>query len=302
MPNTKEIQNRMSSIKDTMKITNAMYLISSTKLKKAKRDVENTEPYFYNLHYAITRMLRHMPDIQHRYFDNSDTYTKKEEKKKGYLVITGDKGMAGAYNHNVLKQMEELVREDENAKIFVVGEMGRHYCLTHGYPIEEAFHYTVQNPTLHRARNIARRLVELYKKHEVDEVSIIFTKMDGAVTTETEVDQLLPLQKVRFEGSNKLPPGVVADEFLLFPTAEAIMDNLVPNYITGFIFGALVEAYCSEQNSRMMAMDAANKSAGDMLHELEVQYNRVRQAAITQEITEVISGAKALKKKKQQAR
>lgn len=302
MPNTKEIQNRMSSIKDTMKITNAMYLISSTKLKKARKDVENTEPYFYNLHYAITRMLRHMPDIQHMYFDNSDRYTQNKQKKKGYLVITGDKGMAGAYNHNVLKQAEELIRQEKDAKIFVVGEMGRHYCMTHGFPVEEAFHYTVQNPTLHRARNIARRLVELYKTHELDEVSIIFTKMDGAVTTATEVDQLLPLQKMRFEGIHNLPIGVTQDEFLMFPTPEAILDNMVPDYITGFIFGALVEAYCSEQNSRMMAMDAANKSAGAMLHELEVQYNRVRQAAITQEITEVISGAKALKKKKKQSR
>ena len=139
-------------------------------------------------------------------------------------------------------------------------------------------------------------MLELFESGELDEVYVIYTKMENAVQAETEIQQLLPLKKAAFTG--KLPAGVPLEETAFSPSGEVVMDYIVPNYVFGFLFGALVESYCSEQNSRMMAMEGATNSANDMLRELSVAYNRARQAAITQEITEVVSGAKAQKKRR----
>lgn len=294
MANAREIQSRMKSIQDTMKITNAMYMISSSKLKKAKQSLAATEPYFYALQMAIGRILRHMPDIHNVYFDEREHIAEKD-RKKGYIVVTADKGLAGAYNHNVIKMAEEHLGEGEHPLLFVLGELGRHYFTKQKMPIEETFHYTVQNPSMNRARNIAERILALYEEGKLDDVYIIYTKMTGPVQTETEMLQLLPLKQTEF---GHAPLGVPLEEIVMKPSAEAVMNNIVPNYVAGFIYGALVECFASEHNSRMMAMEAATKSAKDMLRELEIEFNRVRQAAITQEITEVISGAKAQKRKK----
>ena len=132
--------------------------------------------------------------------------------------------------------------------------------------------------------------------NEVDEIDIVYTKMENAFLVETEVLKLLPLDKEDFESA--VPVDVYQEELKAEPSLESVLDHMVPNYVTGFVYGALVESYASEQNSRMMAMEAASKSAKEMLQLLQVEYNRVRQAAITQEITEVISGAKAQKRKK----
>lgn len=302
MASITEIRNRMNSIQDTMKITKAMYMISSTKLRKAKQNLEDDEPYFYGLQSGISRVLRHMPEFQHIYFDNRDKDLRETYKNKGYLVITADKGMAGAYNHNVLKMTQELIANEEHYKLFVVGELGRQYFAQHDIPVTENFYYTAQNPTLHRARMIAERIIQMYLEEELDEVYIVYTKMGRGNVEENECYQILPLQHEDFQ--TKMPTDVqlemYQEEFVLSPSPEAIIDAIVPNYLTGFVYGALIESFCCEQNARMMAMDAATKSAEDMLKDLSVQYNRVRQSAITQEITEVCGGANALKRKKKQ--
>ena len=162
--------------------------------------------------------------------------------------------------------------------------------------IYKEFRYTVQNPTLHRARSIRNEILSHYLDGELDKIFIVFTKQVNAMKEEAEVMQLLPLKKADYK--MELPPGITVSELLLRPSPNEVMDKIVPNYIVGFIYGALVEAYCSEQSARMTAMESATSSAKDMLHELDVLYNRVRQAAITQEITEVIGGVRAQKKKK----
>lgn len=297
MANAKEIQDRMKSINDTLKITNAMYMISSSKLKKSKKMLSDTEPYFFTLQSEMSRILRHLPDIEDIYFKTNEE-KKPEERMVGYIVITADKGLAGSYNHKVLKLAEEHLKAHKNNKLFVLGELGRHYFEQRGIEIDKQFHYTVQNPTLNRARNIAEELLELYRKEELDEVYIIYTSMVNAIQEETQIRQLLPLKKASF--NVKLPADIPMEELALKPSPEAVMDRIVPDYVVGFIYGALVESYSCEQNARMMAMEAATKSAKDMLHELDILYNRARQAAITQEITEVIAGAKAQKRKKRQ--
>ena len=294
MANTKEIQKRMKSIQDTMKITSAMYMISSAKLRSAKQKLENTEPYFYSLQAAISRLLRHIPDAKSRYFNQHEEIP-DNEKKRGYIMITADKGLAGAYNHNVIKMAHELFAQGENNKLFVVGELGRQYFAKEGLAVDSEFHYTVQNPTLHRARVITDRVMELYDAGELDEVYIIYTKMENSVTMETEKMRLLPLEKDEFM---QTPIDIYQEEIKAETSMEEILYHIVPNYVTGFIYGALVESFASEHNSRMMAMQTATDSAKDMLQMLSIEYNRVRQAAITQQITEEIGGAKAQKKKR----
>ena len=168
MANAREIQSRIKSIQDTRKITSAMYLISSTKMKKSKKLLADTEPYFYTLQSLIHRILRHMPDTRHAYFDTRETIP-KEKRVRGLLVITGDKGLAGSYNHNVLKQAQEWMEAGKNNRLYVVGELGRAYFESRQLPIEEQFHYTVQNPTMHRARCIASTLIEDFMEGRVDE-------------------------------------------------------------------------------------------------------------------------------------
>ena len=293
MANTKEIRERMASINDTLKITNAMYMISSSKLKKSKKMLEDTEPYFYALQSQMGRILRHVPDMESIFFRTSEK--SPEEKRAGYIVITADKGLAGAYNHNIVKLEEEILARPGIHKLFIVGELGRHYFAKRDVQIDTNFQYTVQNPTMHRARDIAAVLLDQFRERELDEIYIVYTRMENSVQAEAEVMKLLPLERSSFN-EMKMPLNVHREAIALYPSAEAVMDSIIPNYVTGIVYGALVEAYASEHNARMMAMKSATDSAKSLIHDLSIIYNRARQAAITQEITEVCSGARAQRK------
>ena len=295
MASAKEIQDRMRSIKDTLKITNAMYMISSSKLKKSKKMLADTEPYFYTLQSEMSRILRHLPDMNSIYF-KTNAEIPERKRKAGYIVITAAKGLAGSYNHNILKLAEEELEKRDDYKLFVLGELGRHYFEQKGINIDKQFHFVVQDPSLSRARRIAEDLLKLYHENQLDELYIIYTTMVNAMQEEAQVAQLLPLKKTDFK--IPVPIDIPLEGLALKPSAEEVMDHIVPNYVVGFVYGALVEAFSCEQNARMMAMEGATNSAKQMLKELDIEYNRARQAAITQEITEVIAGAKSQKKKK----
>lgn len=294
MANTKEIQTRMHSIQDTMKITNAMYMISSSKLKKAKKAMEDSDVHFFAIQSSIERILRHVPDIENIYFG---TDASEKQKRVGYIVVTADKGLAGAYNQNVIKLTQKELDANPDAELFVVGQIGRNYFEKKGYNIHRHFQYTAQNPSIHRARVISEEILVRYNEKRLDEVYIIYTKSTG-MQSEAEMFKLLPLSKSDFRPKEAVQDVMVAETTKYFPTPNDVMNAIVPNYVTSYIYGALVEAYACEQNDRMMAMDAATGNATDMLRQLSIDYNRVRQAAITQEITEVIAGAKAQKRKK----
>lgn len=293
MANAREILDRMKSIKDTMKITNAMYMVSSSKLQKARRDLKNTEPYFNMIQDGLAKILDVAPDAGTEFFDERPQ-RKGRERRKGFLVITADKGLAGAYNHNVIKATEESAAIEAQNMLFIVGQVGRHYFEKKNIPIDINFKYTAQNPTMNRARHISKILVELFEEEKLDEIYVVYTKMINSMTVEPVTKKLLPIKQEHLEirDENNYYENV---DFM--PDAQTVFGNIVPAYVAGFIYGALIESYCSEHNARMMAMETATDAASDMLKQLEVQYNRARQAAITQEITEIIAGAKAQKKK-----
>lgn len=293
MANAREIQGRMKSIKDTMKITNAMYMVSSSKLQKARRDLKNTEPFFFMIQDGLAKILNVAPDAGNLYFDERPQKSGKL-RRKGYLVITADKGLAGAYNHNVIKMVEESAAMETQNMLFIVGQVGRHYFEKRNIPIDINFKYTAQNPSMNRARHIAKKLVELFSEEKLDEVYVVYTKMINSMTVEPVMQKILPLKEEHIEIRDK---NNYYEHAEFMPDAETVFNNIVPDYVAGFIYGALIESYCSEHNARMSAMQTATEAASDMLKQLGVQYNRARQAAITQEITEVIAGAKAQKKK-----
>ena len=297
MANMREIRNRMKSIQDTMKITKAMYVVSSSKLKKAQKQYDRTKPYYKALSNTMADIMEHIePEVTHKYINDKQPVDESKVNRL-FIVVTADKGLAGAYNHNVLKLAHEWMEKSDKNRLYVVGELGRQYFAARHVPVEEQFHYTVQNPTMHRARLIASSLIEDYLEGRLDEVWIIYTQMINSMKVEAQMEQLLPLKQEDFSNV-VIPADIHQEEIQMVPSPTAVMDHVVPNYVTGFIFGALVESFCSEQNARMMAMQSASDNAAELLNELSIEYNRVRQAAITQEITEVVGGARAQRKKR----
>jgi F-type H+-transporting ATPase subunit gamma len=296
MANKKEIQDRMNGIRDTLKITNAMYLISSSKLRKARKNWQMVSDYFETIRGTMEDILAHMPDMEHVYLESD---TKKKEGRRAYIVITADKGLAGAYNLNVIKKVEHELEKDKDALLFVVGQMGRHHFESKKKNIVKDFYYSSENPSMQRARNITVEVLDYFLGGEIDEVFLVFTAMKNALQSEAMMKRLLPLSREDFTtGLEKWEKEKMIDTVSFFPDPASVFGQVAPISMHGLIFSALTESYCAELNDRMTAMSGASKSARDMLDELELEYNRSRQYGITQEITEVSAGSKAQKKKK----
>ncbi len=291
MASIKEIRSHIKSVEQTLKITNAMYLISSSNMRKARKQLSEVEPYFQKISGTIADILHHSPEVHHRFFDLRPSIP-PEQRKIGYIVITGDKGLAGAYNHNVLKLAEDRLAQHPNSTLFVIGQVGRSYFMERGISVDGEFLYTAQNPTTYRAREITNTMVKLFEDGHLDEVHIIFTRMITTLHLEPTEWKLLPLAKETFSYQKWNESGY-RHEVSYVPSVTDVMNRLVPGYVKGTIFGALVESYCSEQSARMTAMDSSTKNAREMLRTLSLSYNQARQAAITQEITEIVGGAAA---------
>ena len=306
MATTKEIKNRIKSVKDTQKITNAMYLISSTKMTKAKKELDNTRPYFEMLKKQIITMIQMTESADNYYFQDRSVAGEEplppgtEEKETvAYLVITADKGLAGAYNQNVIKEAMRLIKGTPSYKLFVVGEYGRRYFEARGMSIDQSFLYTAQNPTLERAREITQVLTGLYSKGQITKVYIVYTDFrNGLMGGDVVSSELLPFNREDFQISAEEAEKLKGSFVEYMPSVSAVLNNVIPSYLSGYIYSALVDSFCSEQSARMSAMDAANQNAEELLDRLNLEYNHVRQGAITQEITEVSAGSRGQKKSK----
>lgn len=295
MANTKELKDHIKSVRDTQKITNAMYLIASTKMRKAKEELDETRPYFDAIKSEIKRIFRTVKDVKSHYF-YPDEGEPVLNGTYACLVITADKGLAGMYNQNVLREAEKMLADHPDTLLFVVGEYGRQYFARHKIPIERSFLYTAQNPTMQRAREISDILLELFDNGKVQKIYVIYTDMKNSMREEAKTERLLPFHRKAFASSQSEKQVKTPFEFV--PSTGEVLDTIIPSYVSGYIYGALVDSFCSEQNARMEAMNSAGQNADKILASLSVEYNRLRQAAITQEITEVSSGAKAQKRKK----
>ena len=297
MASTSEIRRRIGSVRQTQKITHAMYLISQAKLRKAKQELDNTRPYFQALQTEIGRVFNADSTIESRYLIPADPNAKPLPGVPACLLITADKGLAGAYNQNVIRQGQQLMAEHPGTALYVVGEYGRRWFAQRGVPVEKSFLYTAQNPTLDRARHIAELLLDRFDAGEINSAWIIYTDMKNGLEATVHQAQVMPLHRERFHAATAATAGDAVYEFV--PSAKAVLDNAARSCLTGYIYSALVDSFCSEQSARMTAMNAADQNAEELLKDLSVQFNRARQAAITQEITEVSAGERAQRSKKE---
>ena len=288
MESIKEIRTHIDSVQQTLKITNAMYLISSSKLRKARRMLHDVQPYFEKVTQTISDILHRTEDVEHIYFDPRPDHP----HKVGYIVITSDKGLAGSYNHNVLRLVEERLQQESDPTLFLIGQVGRRYFRHRGVPIDGEFMYTAQDPTVYRAREIGDTFIELFRKGHLDEVYVVYTEMVTPMAMEPKILKLLPLDRDAFLWTpSRSADGSERQALTYVPSPDKLLNHIVPSYLKGILFGALVESFCSEQNARMRAMNTATDNARALVKELSLHYNRARQAAITQEITEIVGGA-----------
>ena len=299
MPSTKEIKNRIKSVSDTQKITNAMYLISSTKMRRARREAEETKPYFDLLRREIRRMFAVEGDVTSRYLDSSVDES-VSGGRNGILVITGDKGLAGSYNQMVIKDAEELMEKSEDYKLYVVGDYGWRYFRTHGADVCEDFVHSMNEPSLAMARDITRELLDEFDDGVFDRLYVCYTEFSGGMSAGNAMhDRLIPFDKDDFVPEGNETDVNASTVFEYETDVQTVLERIMQSYLVGYVYSALVNSYSSEQSARMMAMDAANDNASELLAELKLEYNHVRQNAITQEITEISSGARSLRSKNQ---
>ncbi len=291
MSNLREIRGRINSVRNTMKITNAMYLLASSKMKKARRSVDDTAPFFQAVRTTMAEILTNAGQVPTScgYFRQ----TEGEDKRRLFIIITSDKGLAGAYNHNITRLAEEKIALPGNDSLMFIGYSGRNYFIRQQkerpeLTMEDEYTAPAVEPVMWRAVDYAHHIAKRFRDQETDEVWLVYTRLVNALTSQPECIQLLPLDLSSFEKTEGRSRGMV-----YLPSPEDVFTKSVPNYLTGLLYGAMVESYAAEQNARMQAMDSATGNAKEMLQDLSLLYNRVRQAAITQEITEVIGGAQA---------
>lgn len=294
MESMRDIRTRMTSVQKTMKITNAMYLMASSKLKKAKARLTNTAPYFNKIQDTIADILYHSESIENRFFvEELSEPAKDDGKKRGYIVITSDKGLAGAYNHNVTKMTETELKKGGDNTLYFIGYAGKNYFrkkaeLAHN---DAEHNYAAVDPDIWRAYELAEFVINEYKKGNLDEVYVVYTKMRNALASDAEMLRILPLTKRMF--NYKAVEGAKEFKATYMPSPDAVLAQIVPNYVKGLLYGAMVEAFASEQNARMAAMDNATENAKEIVKGLSLHYNRVRQAAITTELNDIVGGANA---------
>lgn len=378
MARMNEIKQRIKSIKETRHITKAMKLISASKLKKARQQLELALPYFDRVKLTIAEILSVKDELITPFIDARQH---KNERKTGYIVVSGDKGLAGGYNANIIRLLESRLAADPDALLFIAGQLGRNYFLRKNYTVYPEFDYPVQNPSVYRAREIAEVVFGLYREEKLDDVYLVFTLMKSSVKYEPYIMKILPLNTdelaeclnaegycpsgISYKSSTSAFPAISGQAastpntsfaeiavpaasnanvinaniinsnvinaatsntvnnatpaaafakasessdavtgnsssagiigFIYEPSPSAVFSVLLKKYLKGIIYGALVEGFASEQSARMMAMDSATNNADEMLYKLSLSYNRARQSAITQEISEIVGGAAALK-------
>ncbi|MCI8406318.1 MAG: ATP synthase F1 subunit gamma [Oscillospiraceae bacterium] len=274
----RDIRRRIRSVESTGQITKAMELVASSKLRRAKERAQSAAPY-------LDRLYRTICDIAAMNSDLSSEFVRIRPVKHSLLiVVAGDRGLAGGYNNNIFKLADAALAE-KDAKVIAVGRKAveryeRRGCLYRG------FAQAAENMDLVRADQIARIVVDLYQKGEVDEVFLYYTQFVSALTQQPLELKMLPLSEIAGDG---MPSAEVEYE----PSAEAVFDMIVPAFLKGMLYGGIVESFASEQGARRTAMESASDNAQEMIGSLSLALNRARQAAITQEITEIVGGANA---------
>ena len=285
MASMRDIKRRRESIQSTGQITKAMKLVSTVKLQKAKGKAENTKPYFEHMYKAVNSMLRKSGNILHPYLQSGSS------EKKGIIMVTSNRGLAGGYNSNIIKMVMNSGISKEDAVIYAVGKKGRDALARRGYTIAEDYSEAMDEPVFNDATAIGRKVLEDFAEGKIGEIYLAYTEFKNTVTHIPTWLKLLPVVVSEEEEEDE------ADKLTLMnyePEAEEARDLIIPKYINSLIYGGLMQSFASENGARMQAMDSATTNAEEMISNLELSYNRARQGAITQELTEIIAGANAI--------
>ncbi len=305
MANLKDIKNRIQSIESTKKITRAMKMVAAAKVKKSETAVKVSRPYtrelvamFQKLLNSVTEYSRETLKIKYAIDDYPGLLEIREVKSVGLLVLTSNKGLAGAYNANVvretLKKIKEYQAQNISVQLLIAGQKGisalRRKCKNLDVPIVKKYYSAVDTPNAMEAREIAEDMAELYVDKKIDKIEIVTTRFKNMMSYFTEGWQVLPVVGV-VDIHDRITDNVLEPLMEFTPDRHHILQKIVPMYMTNIFYQALLEAQASELASRMTAMSAATTNAEKMIHDLSIEYNKVRQTAITQEIIEVVSGA-----------
>ena len=281
MADITEIRHRIKSIQDTHQITKAMELISVAKMRKAVQKQAFSSVYFDSVRYTLKDILRHSSDVRNKYTVH------RPDKRTTYVVIAGDKGLAGAFNNNVLNLALEHMQRRPVHYVVTIGQMARAFFESRQQSVDLEFTHAVASPTLHDARGITRDILDLYDRNLMDEVYVVFTRMRTTSLHEPTLVKLLPIEEQDIEADVK---NTYTGEICYDPSPKEVLDVLVPQYLVGTIYSTLIHSAACEHAARMMAMSNANKNAEKMLDTLSLAYNRQRQSAITTELLDLTSG------------
>lgn len=283
----RDIKRRRTSVQSTQQITKAMKLVSTVKLQKARTRAEESKPYFDCMYATMTSLLAKARNINHPYLKADDS------KKKAVIVVTSNRGLAGGYNSNVVKMVtENEAFTKENIRIYAIGGKGLELLKHKGYDIVADYSEMIEEPSYDDAKSITKRLLTDFENGEIGEIYLIYTFFKNTVSHIPTMIKVLPAEVQEEAGEEDAKAQLTPMNFE--PEAEEAISLLVPKYISSILYGAFVEAVASENGARMQAMDSATSNAEEMIDDLELKYNRARQGAITQELTEIIAGAEAI--------
>ena len=273
---TKEIKNRIRSMESTKQITKAMEMVAASKLRRAQSQVADSRPYFETLLHMIRQIAGASTELESAYMEQ------RPVKKSVFVVIAGDRGLAGGYNSNILKLCYGQL-EGKAASVLPVGRKAAEFFKLRGVPMLTESHTHAEQMSVGDCFSVAKQLCKAYLAGEVDEVLVGYTDFVSVLSQTPRVVKLLPLEA---DSEDAEPCG----EILYEPDAETVLNAIVPEYLGGVLYGALCESRASEQAARRTAMDSATSNAEEMIADLSLKFNRARQAAITQEITEIVAG------------
>lgn len=272
----KDIKLRIRSVESTMQITKAMQLVASSKLRGARMRMEASKPFMKIARTAVWDIALHNTGAQSHYV------VPREIRRRCYIVLAGDRGLAGSYNANMFKRIEWDSR-DASCCVIPIGRKAKEYYSHRDMPIITSLD-KVEGLTLEACDEIARRVLDSYDSGEYDEIVLAYTSFVSVLLQKTKLKPLLPLD-------TKDAPERTSRQMLCEPGADALLKGFLPSYLAGLIYSAACDSYASEQAARRVAMDSATKNAGEMIEDLSLRYNRARQSSITQEITEIVAGA-----------
>lgn len=286
MASMRDIKRRKESIQSTGQITKAMKLVATVKLQKAKSRAENSQPYFNAMYAAVKAMLGKSEAIEHPYLKQGAS------PKKGIIVITSNRGLAGGYNSNIIKLVTGSGFKKEDIVLYAVGRKGKDSLARRGYNVRADYSEVMNEPMYSDAVEIGKKVLEDFEKGEIGEIYLAYTVFKNTVSHIPTFIRLLPIVPEDTEEAED-----TADKLTLMnyePEADEALDLIIPKYINSLIYGGLVQSLASENGARMQAMDSATNNAEEMISGLTLKYNRARQSSITQELTEIIAGANAI--------